>query len=138
MRASQYYMIFPWDTKKEIDEMISLIKELDPDTIVISVATPFPGTEMHEMCQAEGLLPEEIDWTTFFYQSPTMMSLNKNFTREEFLQMIKETENFVDKHNKKKRREVLLSDPLYFTKRAIKAKYKPRDLWRVCRSYFLH
>lgn len=138
MRSVQYFIIFPWDTKEEIDNTISLIKELYANTAFIGVATPFPGTELHEMCKSDGLLPEELDWAKFFPQSPDMMSLNKNFTREEFLQILNEVENWIAKRNKKERRKSLMADSLFFTKWAIKAKYKPRDLWRLFQAYFLH
>ncbi len=137
MRSIQYFMIFPWETKEEIDNTISFIKGLYADTTFIGVATPFPGTELHGMCKSKGLLPEEVDWAKFFPHSPDMMSLNKNFTRDEFLQIIKEAEMGIAKHNKRERRKSLMTDSLFFIKWAIKAKYKPRDLWRLFRSYFL-
>jgi len=136
LRAVQYFMVFPWENKEEIDNTISRIKELDADTTVISVAVPFPGTDLYDMCKSEGLLPGEIDWATFFPQSPDIMSLNKNFTTEEFLQLIKEVERVVGRYNKKKRRKSLLSDSAYFIKLAMRAKYKPSDLWALFRSYF--
>jgi len=136
MRSVHYFMLFPWETKEEIDNTISVIKELYADTTVISVAVPFPGTELYDMCKSEGRLPREIDWATFFPQSPDMLSLNKNFTTEEFLQLIKEVERVVGGYNKKKRRKSLLSDSAYFIKVAMRAKYKPRDLWALFRSYF--
>jgi len=40
---SAFFMIgFPWETKREINNTISLMKELDPSIAVFSVATPYP------------------------------------------------------------------------------------------------
>ena len=134
VRSTQYFMVFPWETKEEIEKTISLIKELDPYIAIIGIATPYPGTELYDICRSEGLMPEKIDWNTFFSQSPDIY-LNKNFTKEEFFQIIREAEELIEERNKKKRREMLLLDPLYFIKRVIKGKYNLHELWVAFRYY---
>lgn len=61
---------FPWETKREIDKTISLMKELDPYRAAFSVATPYPGTELYDICKSEELIPEKMDWNTFFSSKP--------------------------------------------------------------------
>jgi radical SAM superfamily enzyme YgiQ (UPF0313 family) len=73
MRVSAFFIIgFPWETKREVNETVLLMKELDPCMAVFSVATPYPGTELYDICVSEGLIPEKMDWCTFFHQSPNM------------------------------------------------------------------
>lgn len=68
---------FPWEAKKEIDETVSFMKELDPLFTNIAVVTPLPGTELYEICKEEGLLPENIDWSKFLFESPDMLFTKK-------------------------------------------------------------
>lgn len=136
MKFSAFFIIgFPWETKKEVDKTVLLMKELDPRMAVFSVATPYPGTELYDICVSEGLLLEKIDWSTFFHQSPDMY-LTKNLTKEETSKIIEEVEKIFEEHNSKKWRKILLSDPLYVIRRVIKGKYyNPRDLWTLFRRY---
>jgi len=138
MIFSAFFLIgFPWETKTEIDKTILLMKELDPQQAFFSVATPYPGTELYDICKFEGLLPEKIDWSTFFHQSPDMY-LNKNLERDECNRIIKETELLFEEHNKKKLRGLLISDPIYIAKRIIKGgHYRPKALWALAQRYIL-
>ena len=136
MRFSAFFMIgFPWETKEEIGKTISLMKELDSHSAVFSVATPYPGTELYDMCRSEGLIPGKIDWSKFFHQSPDMY-LTRNLTRVESSKIINEAEKIFKEHNDKKVREALLSDPLDIIRRVIRGKYyNPGDLWALFRRY---
>jgi radical SAM superfamily enzyme YgiQ (UPF0313 family) len=42
-----------WDTVKET---IALMKELDPDSMQLSIATPFPGSRFHKLLEEKGFL----------------------------------------------------------------------------------
>ncbi len=44
----------PGETKKTIQETIDFAKELDPDTIQVSIATPYPGTELYDEALKNG------------------------------------------------------------------------------------
>lgn len=46
-----FVMGLPGETKQSIKETISFAKELDPDTIQVSIASPYPGTELYEQAQ---------------------------------------------------------------------------------------
>jgi len=46
----------PGETKKTIEKTYQFAVGLDPDTIQISTATPFPGTELYDYCQKKGYL----------------------------------------------------------------------------------
>lgn len=135
---SAFFLIgFPWETKTHIDKTISVMKELDPYQAFFSAATPYPGTELYDICKSEGLIPEKIDWSTFFHQSPDMY-LSKNLKRDECDRIIKETELLFEKHNNKKRRELLISDPLNTAKKIMKRGYfKPKALWALYQRYIL-
>lgn len=138
MKFSAFFMIgFPWETKKEINRTISLMKELDPRMAVLSVATPYPGSELYEICKSEGLISIDIEWSTFFHQSPDMY-LTKNLTKEETSKLIAEAEKLFEEHNTKKWRAILLSEPLYIIRRFISGKYyTPQDIWTLFQRYII-
>ncbi|OHB93109.1 MAG: hopanoid biosynthesis associated radical SAM protein HpnJ [Planctomycetes bacterium RIFCSPHIGHO2_12_FULL_52_36] len=49
----------PEETKETIEESIRFAREMNPDTIQVSLASPYPGTKFYEMCQERGYLVEE-------------------------------------------------------------------------------
>jgi radical SAM superfamily enzyme YgiQ (UPF0313 family) len=46
----------PGETKETIEVSKQLIKEVKPDILQVSVASPFPGTEFYEWCREKGYL----------------------------------------------------------------------------------
>ncbi len=49
----------PGETKESIEASIRFACELDPDTIQVSLATPYPGTEFYEFCREKGYLQDQ-------------------------------------------------------------------------------
>jgi hopanoid biosynthesis associated radical SAM protein HpnJ len=49
----------PEETKGTIEESIRFAREVNPDTIQVSLASPYPGTKFYEMCRDRGYLVEE-------------------------------------------------------------------------------
>jgi len=52
----------PGESKKTIEETKKIIKEIKPEILQVSLATPFPGTEFYNICKNNKyLLTEDID-----------------------------------------------------------------------------
>lgn len=49
----------PGETKESIEASIRFACELDPDTIQVSLATPYPGTEFYEFCRERGYMQDD-------------------------------------------------------------------------------
>jgi hopanoid biosynthesis associated radical SAM protein HpnJ len=49
----------PGETKETIQETIRFAREINPHTIQVSVAAPYPGTELYQQAMARGWLPPE-------------------------------------------------------------------------------
>ena len=49
----------PGETKKSIEASIRFACELDPDTIQVSLATPYPGTEFYDFCREKGYMQDD-------------------------------------------------------------------------------
>jgi hopanoid biosynthesis associated radical SAM protein HpnJ len=51
----------PGETKETIRETISFAREVNPHTIQVSVAAPYPGTELYRQAMENGWLPDDAD-----------------------------------------------------------------------------
>ena len=132
--ATLFVIGFPWEDEEKIKSTVSLMEELDTFYANYAIATPYPGTELYNICVSEGLIPKDINWSTFFQQSPDMF-LTRIFTREQVLRVVGETQQAFDRHNRRKRRERVLLHPLSTAKMIYQMDYyKPRFLRALFRS----
>jgi len=46
----------PGETRESIERSIRFACEMDPETIQVSLASPYPGTKFYELCVAEGFI----------------------------------------------------------------------------------
>jgi hopanoid biosynthesis associated radical SAM protein HpnJ len=51
-----FIMGLPGETRETIDATIRFALEIDPDTLQVSLAAPYPGTELHREAEARGWL----------------------------------------------------------------------------------
>jgi hopanoid biosynthesis associated radical SAM protein HpnJ len=49
----------PGETRQSLEASMRFACELDPDTIQVSLATPYPGTEFYDFCRQHGYLQDE-------------------------------------------------------------------------------
>jgi len=48
----------PGENRETIQQTISFAREIDPDTVQVSIASPYPGTEFHAMARDNGWLAD--------------------------------------------------------------------------------
>lgn len=98
MYTGAYLMIgFPWETEKHISDTIDFIDKIKPNTAMLSVATPYPSTELYEM--SKSILPTKINWEEFYQHSPNV-NLTK-IDKEKFFKMVHEIEADIIEYNRK-------------------------------------
>ena len=51
----------PEDTQESLETSCRLMEDLDTDDIALSIATPYPGTELFEQCMRDQLFLPDID-----------------------------------------------------------------------------
>ena len=136
IRVSAFFIIgFPWETKKQIRNTIDMMKELDPFTAIFSIATPYPETKLFSTCVDEGLISKNLDWSSFFHQSPAMF-FNKRYSREEKEEIIHEAEKIFKNHNRKRIGKMLFTNPSYIIRRVREGRYySPRIIKRLLFQY---
>ncbi len=56
MTHATFVLGLPGETRETIEQTIRFAQEIDPDTIQVSIATPYPGTELYEQAVKNGWL----------------------------------------------------------------------------------
>jgi hopanoid biosynthesis associated radical SAM protein HpnJ len=64
----------PGETKQTIEETIRFAREVNPHTIQVSVAAPYPGTELHRQAIENGWLPDDDDDTPLVSDQGTQLA----------------------------------------------------------------
>jgi radical SAM superfamily enzyme YgiQ (UPF0313 family) len=64
----------PGETKETIQETIAFAREVNPHTIQVSVAAPYPGTELYRQAQESGWLPPDDEAATLVSASGTQLA----------------------------------------------------------------
>ncbi len=59
MTHGAFIMGLPEETPETVEESIRFACKVDPDTIQVSLASPYPGTEMYDLCKEKGYLVED-------------------------------------------------------------------------------
>ena len=63
---------FPTEMAEDVRETMDFATGLKPDFLVLSILTPYPGTEIHKAAREQGLISAEIPYSDYFHQSPRM------------------------------------------------------------------
>jgi hopanoid biosynthesis associated radical SAM protein HpnJ len=64
----------PGETQETIEETIRFAREVNPHTLQVSVAAPYPGTELHRQAVENGWLPEDDDGATLVSERGTQLA----------------------------------------------------------------
>ncbi len=64
----------PGETAETIQETIRFAREVNPHTIQVSVAAPYPGTALHRQAVENGWLPEDDDGATLVSADGTQLA----------------------------------------------------------------
>jgi hopanoid biosynthesis associated radical SAM protein HpnJ len=64
----------PGETRQTIEETIRFAREVNPHTIQVSVAAPYPGTELHRQAIDNGWLPDDYDGAALVSDQGTQLA----------------------------------------------------------------
>jgi len=59
----------PEETREDLRLTWQLVRRIDPDFLIVSIATPFPGTELYRQMKDRGLILDE-DWSNYTHFTP--------------------------------------------------------------------
>ena len=90
-----YFMTgFPNETLDDMKDTIRLMNLVNPEHPCWSIVTPYPGTELYDTCLKEGLIPKDINWSTFHHHSKNM-GFSKYIDKEEFHRIANKVEKTI-------------------------------------------
>ena len=64
----------PGETRETIQETIQFAREVNPHTIQVSVAAPYPGTELYRQAKENGWLPDDDEGATLVSGNGTQLA----------------------------------------------------------------
>jgi anaerobic magnesium-protoporphyrin IX monomethyl ester cyclase len=71
IRLDAFFMVgFPDETEDTLTDTITAIKNAKCDRVLYSIFTPYPGTELFEVCKARGTIGEGFNASLYNHQSP--------------------------------------------------------------------
>jgi anaerobic magnesium-protoporphyrin IX monomethyl ester cyclase len=76
LRVHTFLVIgLPWETPDTLQRTYDFVRELDPDFFDFNIATPLPGTELHEIAVRENLFEAGYDPSRVGYAHGSMKTL---------------------------------------------------------------
>ena len=93
---------FPSETEETFKETMDFIPKLKPDSIVFSIFTPYPGSDIYNECKDEGIIEGEFDLAIYNHQSP-LNCFTKYIPKERFYELRKKAVKYVDNYNRRKK-----------------------------------
>ncbi len=88
----------PYETKEDMMATLRIMRQLHCRSIILSVFTPYPGTELYQVTKEMGFLSETTDWEKYSHQSAEN-NFNKNVTHEEYRAILEEAVRIADRKN---------------------------------------
>jgi len=101
IEAHAFIMVgFPEETEETFKQTMDFIPKLAPDSVIFSIFTPYPGSELYYVCKDMGIIEKEFDVSLYNHQSP-LNCFTKYIPEERFFELRREAVKFVDNYNRK-------------------------------------
>ena len=130
--TTAFFMIgsHPSETREEVEMSFKLMRELDPELMAVSIAVPYPGTELYRIMKAQGYIFEE-NWEKYTHLHSIPSWRTENFSPRELVKL----------QNRLFRRFFLRSRFVVKTfKKALSwrgLRYYSRSLWQIIEYLFI-
>ena len=128
IEVGAFFMVgFPEETEETLRDTLAAIERINSDVIMLSIFTPYPGSELFQTCKDLGVVDDDFDITIHNHQSPENC-FTAFIPPERFRELVRETSSIVARKNRRGRRRRLLRMVLHRDFR--RARYQM--------SHFLH
>jgi anaerobic magnesium-protoporphyrin IX monomethyl ester cyclase len=85
LRTKSFNIVgFPYETPAIFQETVDLNARIQPDSVIIGIFEPYPGTTLAEACLKEGFIPRDQPDTWFMGRMDTVLTM-PGFPRAEIL-----------------------------------------------------
>jgi len=89
LKTKSFNMIgFPEETPEDFQDTIDLNKKIQPDSVILNIFDPYPGTPLGERCKKEGLIDYERMESKLIPKTDTVLNLSR-FSRKEIKRFYK-------------------------------------------------
>ena len=114
---------FPWETKRELDNTIEFMKEINPNYAWLAIVIPYPGTKLFT---DHSYKLESKNWSDFVHVNPKMaFLLNDALSEKDKNKLLNYVQKEFDKHNL-----------IQFLKRSLKGIMDPISICKVIKQQF--
>ncbi len=103
IEVGAFFMVgFPEETEETLQDTLTAIKKINADTILLSIFTPYPGSELFQVCKDLGVVDDDFDITIYNHQSPENC-FTAYIPPERFKELVRETASIVERKNRRGR-----------------------------------
>ncbi len=103
IEVGAFFMIgFPWETEETLRDTLTAIEKVNADNIMLSIFTPYPGSELFQVCKDLGVVDDDFDITIYNHQS-TENCFTAFIPPERFRELVGEAALIVGRKNRRGR-----------------------------------
>ncbi len=103
IEVGAFFMIgFPEETEETLRDTLTAIERINADTIMLSIFTPYPGSELFQVCKELGVVDDNFDITIYNHQSPENC-FTAFIPPERFKELVQEAVSIVGRKNNRGR-----------------------------------
>ena len=103
IEVGTFFMVgFPEETEETLQDTLTAIERINTDTIMLSIFTPYPGSELFQVCKDLGVVDDDFDITIYNHHSPENC-FTAFIPPERFKELVKETASLVERKNNRAR-----------------------------------
>ena len=104
IEVGTFFMIgFPEETEETLRDTLTAIERINTDVVMLSIFTPYPGSELFQVCKDLGVVDDDFDITIHNHQSPENC-FTAFIPPERFKELVREAAALVARKNKRGRR----------------------------------
>ncbi len=103
IEVGTFFMVgFPEETEETLRDTMDAMQRINTDTIMLSIFTPYPGSELFEVCKELGVVDDDFDITLHNHQSPENC-FTAYIPPERFRVLVREAAAIVGRKNNRSR-----------------------------------
>ena len=103
IEVGAFFMVgFPEETEETLRDTLAAIEKINADNIMLSIFTPYPGSELFQVCKELGVVDDDFDITIYNHQSPENC-FTAYIPPERFKELVREAASVVGRKNRRGR-----------------------------------
>ncbi len=103
IEVGAFFMVgFPEETEETLQDTLTAIEKINADNIMLSIFTPYPGSELFQVCKDLGVVDDDFDITIHNHQSPENC-FTAFIPPERFKELVREAASVVGRKNRRGR-----------------------------------